>query len=84
MDRNRILELAADMTLEEKAMQMTQLSPDMLYHLSPSNLTGPLREWKFDDKQLWETGSVLGPSGAAYLRKLQEDYLKTSRQKIPL
>lgn len=84
MDRNRILELAADMTLEEKAMQMTQLSPNMLYHLSPSNLTGPLREWRFEDKQLWETGSVLGPSGAAYLRKLQEDYLNTSRQKIPL
>ena len=84
MDRNRILELTADMTLEEKAMQMTQLSPDMFYHRCPSNLTGPLREWRFEDEQLQEIGSVLGPSGAAYLRKLQEDYLETSRQKIPL
>lgn len=84
MDKTMIQKLAADMTLEEKAMQMTQLSPDMLYHLSPSSLTGPLREWHFDDEELRRTGSVLGGTGAAYLKKLQKDYLKTSRLQIPL
>lgn len=84
MEKNKILELAADMTLEEKAMQMTQLVPDMLYHLTPANLTGPLRQWQFSDRQLQETGSVLGKSGAAYLKKLQADYLKNSRLHIPL
>lgn len=67
MDRNRILELTADMTLEEKAMQMTQLSPDMFYHRCPSNLTGPLREWRFEDEQLQEIGSVLGQIGRAHV-----------------
>lgn len=84
MDRQFLLDLVKDMSLEEKAMQMTQLSPDMLYHLSPSNLTGPFREWKFSDRQLKETGSVLGPSGAAYLKKLQDNYLEGARQRIPL
>ena len=41
MDKKDLLKLAAEMTLEEKALQMTQLSPDMLYHLAPANLTGP-------------------------------------------
>lgn len=84
MDRKQLLKLTADMTLEEKAMQMTQLAAGMLYHLTPLKLTGPLREWKFGDEQLCETGSVLAPLGASYLKKLQEDYLKNSRQKIPL
>jgi hypothetical protein len=35
MDRKHILDLVADMSLEEKAMQMTQLSPDLLYQLTP-------------------------------------------------
>ncbi len=84
MDKTLLQKLVTDMTLEEKAMQMTQLSPDMLYHLSPSQLTGPLREWHFDDEALRRTGSVLGGSGAAYLKKLQRDYLETSRLQIPL
>jgi len=84
MDKTRLQQLAADMTLEEKAMQMTQLSPDMLYHLSPSNLTGPVREWRFRDDELRHTGSVLGKTGAAYLKKLQKDYLEGSRLQIPL
>ncbi len=57
MDRKHILDLVADMSLEEKAMQMTQLSPDLLYQLTPTNLTGPLRVWKFSDEALWKTGS---------------------------
>ena len=84
MDRKHILDLVADMSLEEKAMQMTQLSPDLLYQLTPTNLTGPLRVWKFSDEALWKTGSVLGPLGAAFLKKLQKDYLAKSRQQIPL
>lgn len=84
MDREQLLELVKDMTLEEKAMQMTQLASDVLYHLEPLKLTGPLREWRFSDEQLRETGSVLGPLGASYLKKLQKDYLNNSRQKIPL
>lgn len=37
MDRKHILDLVADMSLEEKAMQMTQLSPDLLYQLTPTD-----------------------------------------------
>lgn len=84
MDKKDLLKLAAEMTLEEKALQMTQLSPDMLYHLAPANLTGPLREWRFEDEELWKVGSTLGPLGASYLKKLQKDYLERSGKKIPL
>lgn len=84
MDQKDLRKLTEEMTLEEKAMQMTQLSPDMLYRLAPSNLTGPLREWRFDEEELWRAGSTLGPLGASYLKKLQKDYLDRSRHKIPL
>ncbi len=84
MDKKDLLKLAAEMTLEEKALQMTQLSPDMLYHLAPANLTGPLREWRFEDEELWKVGSTLGTLGASYLKKLQKDYLERSGKKIPL
>ena len=84
MEKNKLLELVSQMTLEEKALQMTQLMPDMLYHLAPANLTGPLRQWHFTDEQLRCAGSVLGRSGAAYLKKLQADYLKDARLPIPL
>ena len=60
MEKNKLLELVSEMTLEEKAMQMTQLVPDMLYHLAPANLTGPTRQWHFTDRQLQCAGSVLG------------------------
>ena len=84
MEKTKLLELVSEMTLEEKAMQMTQLVPDMLYHLAPANLTGPTRQWHFTDRQLQCAGSVLGKSGAAYLKKLQADYLKDARLPIPL
>ncbi len=84
MEKNKLLELVSEMSLEEKAMQMTQLVPDMLYHLAPANLTGPLRQWHFTHGQLRCAGSVLGKSGAAYLKKLQDDYLKDARLPIPL
>ncbi len=84
MPKQFILDLVADMTLEEKAMQMTQLAPEFFYHKEPANLTGPFRQWRFEEDQLACMGSTLGPSGASYLRRLQEDYLAVSRQKIPL
>lgn len=84
MEKTKLLELVSEMTLEEKAMQMTQLVPDMLYHLAPANLTGPTRQWHFTNQQLQCAGSVLGKSGAAYLKKLQADYLKDARLPIPL
>ncbi len=84
MTKQFILDLVADMTLEEKAMQMTQLAPEFFYHKEPARLTGPFRQWNFEEGQLASMGSALGPSGASFLRQFQEDYLAVSRQKIPL
>lgn len=84
MTKQFILDLVADMTLEEKAMQMTQLAPEFFYHKEPVKLTGPFRQWNFEEGQLASMGSTLGPSGASFLRQFQEDYLAASRQKIPL
>lgn len=70
MDREKILDLVKEMTLTEKAMQLTQLVPGLIFHTQLTNLTGPFREWSFTEEELTMTGSVLGTKGAEYVRKV--------------
>ena len=49
MDKEKILKLVNEMTLSEKAMQLTQLVTGIIFHTQLSNLTGPFREWSFTE-----------------------------------
>ena len=84
MDRKQILDLVNEMTVIEKAMQMTQLVPGLIFHTQLTNLTGPFRAWSFTEEELKVTGSVLGTKGAEYVKKVQKEFLENSEKKIPL
>lgn len=84
MDRKDLLKLVQDMTITEKAMQMTQLNTGLICHTQMKNLTGPFRQWSFTDEELVHTGSVLGTHGAEEIMRVQKEYLEKSKHKIPL
>lgn len=79
-----IKKLLKSMTLREKLAQMTQL--DSVYHKAQGSIemTGPLHEMNITDEDVAACGSVLGGSGAAYTREIQEKHLKNDRLKIPV
>ena len=76
MNRNDLLNIAKDMNMTEKAMQMTQLSSGLICHTQLSNLTGPFREWSFTNEELESIGSVLGAHGADEVIRVQKEYLE--------
>ncbi|MBU8882098.1 beta-glucosidase BglX [Kaistella sp. DKR-2] len=77
----KVSELLAKMTIEEKAGQLSQLNSDW------EDLTGPILQKKDEDKvaliQQGKLGSVLNVRSVAQTRMLQE-YAMKSRLKIPL
>ncbi len=84
MERKELIKILNSMSLEEKAMQMTQLAGGLICHTQLANLTGPFREWRFTEDELELTGSVLGANNAEYVINLQKKYLEKSEKKIPL
>lgn len=84
MEHKELLNLVNEMSLTEKAMQMTQLVAGLIRHTQLANLTGPFRKWSFTDEQLKLTGSILGARGANYVQQVQKDFLEQSEKKIPL
>lgn len=84
MDKKALLNLVKEMSITEKAMQMTQLVSGLIRHTQLGNLTGPFREWSFTDEQLDLTGSILGTRGAGYVKLVQKEFLEKSEKKIPL
>ena len=70
------------MTYEEKVGQLIQLSID--YFGIDSEITGPAQERGYDEKSLSTIGSCIGAKDAKTLRNIQENHLKTDRNKIPM
>lgn len=77
----RVTELMAKMTIEEKVGQLSQLNSDW------ENLTGPILQKKDEDKvaliKSGKLGSILNVRSVAQTRMLQQ-YAMQSRLKIPL
>lgn len=84
MNREELVALVKDMSMTEKAMQMTQLNTGLICHTQQSNLTGPFREWSFSEEELENTGSILGARKAEDVIRVQKEYLEKSKHKIPL
>ena len=84
MEKRELINLVNEMSITEKAMQMTQLVSGLICHTQLGNLTGPFREWSFTDEELELTGTVLGSHGAEYVKKVQKEFLEKSERKIPL
>lgn len=82
MKQSELKQLFDSLSMEEKLGQMMQIA-SVLY-LSDGAVTGPLAAFHITDRHKWTAGSVLGGSGAAEVRKIQDDYLRQSDKKIPL
>lgn len=82
MTEKELKELLADMSLEEKIGQMVQLTADFLG--TDTLITGPMGsvEVKPDETKL--CGTILGTSGAAKLKKLQDEAIKAQPHHIPM
>ena len=85
MDQKKIIALLQQMTLEEKAAQLLQLTANLHEGAAEAGqITGPMEEMGIHAETVRASGSVLGLSGAASVIALQQDYLKDSRLNIPL
>ncbi len=91
MDKNDLVKLLNEMTLEEKFGQLTQTTGE---HFLTSNDTG-LGDELVESGPIWEetfiknnsintVGSVLGVSSAKATNIIQKNFLEKSRLKIPL
>ena len=70
MDRNQIKVLIRQMTLEEKAGQVTQL-PSRYFAIQGSQLTGTETKLGISEEKKWLCGSILGKLDAVSMRNIQ-------------
>lgn len=84
MTKQFILDLVKQMTIEEKAAQLTQIGTFMLEGSVPEALTGPYREWKFDKEDVLRIGSCIGWVGAKRSIEVQKKFMEQNRLHIPV
>lgn len=82
MNREKLIELLEDMSLEEKINQLLQVSS--FYYEKEGVITGPENAAGFSEEEIQNAGSVLGGGGAKLLRRIQENYMKEQPHHIPL
>lgn len=83
MDKNQIKNLVRQMTLKEKAGQVTQL-PSRYFQIKGSQLTGTENKLGITECEKWQAGSILGKMDAESMRNIQAENMKRSRLKIPM
>ena len=83
MKQQELQNLLAEMTIEEKIGQLTQVSGFLLVG-DEGELTGPMEEMGVPMELRNTTGSVLGSSGANEVKEIIDLYAKDSRLNIPL
>lgn len=77
--------LLANMTLPEKISQLVQLAgPFFKGSTEKGHITGPMAEMPITENHIVNAGSVLGASGAAEVRSIQQKHLEQNRLGIPL
>ena len=80
----KFTDLIAGMTTQEKLAQMTQIMGDCFLSEGFGKLMGLSYGFEIPQELAWNIGSILGLGGAAKIRRVQEDYLRNNRHKIPL
>ncbi len=82
MQKEAILDLLNEMTIEEKIGQLVQLSG--VFYLDDSEITGPLASYELTNENKYSVGSIIGVTTAENALKIQTEYLEQSRLRIPL
>ncbi len=83
MERKELENILTRMTLEEKIGQLVQLTPDF-FSKGTGEITGPMADLGLSEEELYTIGSVLGTHTKEEVIRIQKNYLKKSRLKIPL
>lgn len=76
--------LIEQMSLKEKLYQLQQVNSDIYIKGDEMPITGPDFYLEFDEDYKYEVGSVYNSFGAERNIKIQEEFLKNSKNKIPL
>lgn len=82
MEQEKLIQLLADMTLEEKAGQLLQVAGS--YFEDEGFVTGPENKAGFTAEELKLAGSLLGSAGAKKLMDIQKKYMEQHPHHIPL
>ncbi|MBD1382392.1 beta-glucosidase BglX [Metabacillus arenae] len=82
MKKAELLSLLNQMTLEEKIYQLVQLDGGL--YSENAAITGPKAKLGISDDVIHNMGSIFNVLGANELRKIQEEHLENSANKIPL
>lgn len=82
MDNRALVELLEDMSLEEKANQLLQLSAN--FFSDGEMLTGPALDFGITPSNIENAGSVLGISGARKVRAIQKCQMAHQKHHIPM
>lgn len=82
MNKEKLLELFNQMTLEERISQLVQLDGSL--YSENAAITGPKAKLGISDDVTNNMGSIYNVFGAEKLKRIQDDYLKKNRNKIPL
>lgn len=80
--KKQVRELLENLSLPEKAAQLIQLTGN--FFEGSGIETGPSMGVELPPEMVRHAGSILNVTGAETLRKVQENYLKNSKNKIPL
>ncbi|MEQ6377846.1 glycoside hydrolase family 3 N-terminal domain-containing protein [Bacillaceae bacterium S4-13-56] len=85
MTNKKITDLIQKMTLKEKIDQLIQLAT-FFYEgaFDKGEITGPMEDIGIDKDTIYNSGSVLGASGAKQVITIQKEHLKKNRLGIPL
>ena len=82
MEERELVKLLKDMSLEEKADQLLQLSAD--FFSDGEILTGPALDFGIEPSDIENAGSVLGVSGTEKIRNIQKNQMAHQRHHIPM
>ncbi len=82
MTEQQLKDLLADMSLEEKIGQMVQLTAN--FYGTDTLITGPMGSVKIEPEEMKLCGTILGTSGAAKLKKIQDDAMAAQPHHIPM
>lgn len=84
MTPDRIERLLGKMTLDEKILQLVQLSGSVFLEDVQDIQTGPLAQMGMREEDAAHVGSVLNTHGAKNTAEIQRRYLDKNRHQIPL
>lgn len=77
-------QIISDMTIKEKAAQMTQLIASLISLNAEGDVTGPAAQLNLTKEDVYAVGSVLNFRGADMVVNMQEEHIKNDRHHIPL